>query len=150
MKVTTSQITKYVLSDLDKLDPVTMILEDFGPGKGKLTIDCYGKAWTAYWGAMGSETIAEFINTADVDYLASKLTTVPSRVTDYEAISQVIGFEVDHQTLILHTGSEKLVKAFGQDWSMNMPTRRNPDYDYVCRIVAAVKEAVRVELAKAA
>lgn len=148
MKVTTSQITKYVLTELDKLDPVTMVLEDFGAGKGKLTIDCYGKAWTAYWGAMGSETIAEFINTADVDYLANKLSTVPSSKTDYEAISRKIGIDVDRETLILH--SDKMVEAYGRDWYMDLPTTRNEEYDYLCRIVSAVKEAVRTVLAKAA
>jgi len=46
--------------------------EDFGDGKGRVTITCYGEAWTAYWPAMGT-MIREFFLCADDDYLANRL-----------------------------------------------------------------------------
>lgn len=150
MLITTSIIEKKILSDLSsyKLDPVTMILEDIGPGKGKLFIDCYGKAWTAYWGGMGSHTIAQFINTSDVDYLANKLTNVPNRITDYEEISRKIGHDVDRDTLAYF--HEQIEENYGPDWCMDLPQTTHPDYTYLCRIVTAVKDAVSIELKEAA
>ena len=43
MKINITTVTKIHLTDLDRLDPVGVILEDLEPRKGKLTIDCYGK-----------------------------------------------------------------------------------------------------------
>jgi hypothetical protein len=148
MKITQSTVTKLLLSDLNSLDPVTVIMEDFATGQGKLTVDCYGKAWTAYWGAMGDHKIAEFINTAEIDYLANKLTTVPCRITDYDAISKKIGVDVDRDSLAFYV--DALVSAYGPEWYMDLPATTNPEYSYLCRIVSAVKDAVKLSSAKAA
>jgi len=51
------------------LDPITVYLRDTGPGRGTITIACFGCAWTTGWGAMGTETVAQFVATAHVDYL---------------------------------------------------------------------------------
>lgn len=61
MKLETSKVTKLVLSKLERLDPITVFLEDFGrrpcpidddpnywTGLGQLTVRCYGESWTAY------------------------------------------------------------------------------------------------------
>ena len=74
MKISKSQVTKIVLTELDQLDPVTFITESLGHERGKLTIDCYGEAWTAYWGSMGCDFVEAFIRDASVDYLTNKLT----------------------------------------------------------------------------
>ncbi len=77
MKIETTQVTKLLISDLmaepQKLDPVTVILEDHAPGKGRIIIECYGKSWSSYWGAMGKETIAQFFATCSADYLIGNL-----------------------------------------------------------------------------
>lgn len=148
MRIETTTITKKTLHDLDRLDPVTMILEDLGSGRGKLTVSCYDKSWHAYWGAMGSETIAQFVHTADVHYIAGKLSGIPSRVTDYDAISEKIGHQVERESLALF--QTELAEAYGQDWHFDLPQTDNPDYTYLCRIVSAVKEAVALELNQAA
>jgi hypothetical protein len=53
MKIETSKVTKIRITDLIdsefKLDPITVILEDLGPSKGKILIECYGQSWAAYW-----------------------------------------------------------------------------------------------------
>ena len=56
------------------LDPITVIFRDLSPGKGDMTILCYGSAWTSYWGAMGEHrTIKQFVKECDEDYLFRNL-----------------------------------------------------------------------------
>lgn len=55
------------------LDPITVYLKDHGPGRGEITITCFGESWTNFWGAMGKETIRQFFATAETDYLMKKL-----------------------------------------------------------------------------
>lgn len=56
------------------LDPVTAFLQDFGEGRGQLTVICWGRSWTHYWGAMGKDTtLREFILHAWPGYIVGKL-----------------------------------------------------------------------------
>lgn len=57
---------------LGTLDPITVILQDHGEGRGTLIVACYASAWTCYWGAMGG-TLREFIAGAFADYIAGCL-----------------------------------------------------------------------------
>ena len=144
MKITETKVTKRLLTDLKALDPVTFIAEDLGNERGKLTIDCYGEAWTAYWGAMGCDSVAEFINDCDVHYLAGRLSTINSTVVDYDAIRSKVGVSVDQDSIAYY--SDELISAYGAEWWEELPKTDNPDYVYLCRIVTAVKEAVKTEL----
>lgn len=56
------------------LDPVTVILRDFG-GSGQIIVECYGDAWAHWFGAIGSDTLREFIAGCSDVYLATKLTS---------------------------------------------------------------------------
>lgn len=56
------------------LDPIRIITENHGPGRGLITITCAGKAWTSWWGAMGLESVEEFFCSCNTDYLADNLT----------------------------------------------------------------------------
>lgn len=47
-----STVTKLVITGAPSLDPITVFLEDLAPRKGKITVSCWGKSWTAYWGGM--------------------------------------------------------------------------------------------------
>lgn len=58
---------------IERLDPIDVYWEDFGEQRGRVTITCWGEAWTAYWGAMGEATIREFFLRADDDYIARRL-----------------------------------------------------------------------------
>jgi hypothetical protein len=86
MKLEISNTVKLVLSDLDRLDPVTVFLEDLGQrpcpiegdqdywtGQGKLTVSCWGKSWSTYWGGMGQRTLAQFVVDANTDYVLNCL-----------------------------------------------------------------------------
>jgi len=54
-------------------DQVVVYWRDFEPGKGELTITCWGSAWTSYFGGMAGESIQTFFQRADTSYLANKL-----------------------------------------------------------------------------
>ncbi|WP_024695371.1 hypothetical protein [Pseudomonas syringae] len=86
MKIEKSTVTKLVISDVPRLDPITVFLEDFGrrdcpvennPGyqtaQGKITISCWDKSWNAYWGGMGPRTVAQFVNSCDAAYVLNCL-----------------------------------------------------------------------------
>ncbi len=45
MRIEQSTVTKLTLTEIDGLDPVTVILENHAPGKGKIIIECYGEVW---------------------------------------------------------------------------------------------------------
>ena len=60
------------ITDVERLDPVTVIVQDHEPGKCTLIVQCFNQAWTAYWGAMGG-TLAEFLKRVDDGYVADNL-----------------------------------------------------------------------------
>lgn len=163
MKIKISTVIKLLLTDLDRLDPVTVIAENFEPGQGKITIECYGKPWSAYWGSMGTSTIHEFICSADNGYLIGKLSpNLSSSIYDegqalidaanaqvqtlrvYGNWNDALTAEMNHRIINeLSNGLEGneglLYELFGSEWWHWIPEKTNPDYDYLWRIVDAVK-----------
>jgi hypothetical protein len=76
MKTEKLNVEAFLISGLEEqgLDPVTVTLQDVVPGKsGVIMVECYGDAWSAYFGAMSSPNIRAFVKSAGVDYLANKL-----------------------------------------------------------------------------
>lgn len=86
MKLEISNTVKLVLSDLERLDPITVFLEDLGrrpcpiegdpdywTGQGKLTITCWGKSWSAFWGGMGKRDLATFVTDCHTEYVLNCL-----------------------------------------------------------------------------
>ncbi len=60
------------------LDPIEVFWHNLGPGRGSVTITCFGSAWTAYFGGMGdARTIQAFFLQADTGYLVTKLGITP-------------------------------------------------------------------------
>ncbi|MDC6536603.1 hypothetical protein LN429_15975 [Pseudomonas syringae] len=81
-----STVTKLVITGAPRLDPITVFLEDFGrravptddnpnyeTAQGKITINCWDKSWSAYWGGMGPRTVAEFVADCGWDYVLNCL-----------------------------------------------------------------------------
>lgn len=55
----------------ERLDPVTVFMTDIEPGRGSIIVECFGLAWTCYWGGMGSvSTVRQFLASIDSSYLA--------------------------------------------------------------------------------
>lgn len=72
--------------DADGFDPILVVFQDFGNGRGHLLIECYGWAWAAYWGAMGdTTTVRDFVDQCGVDYVVNRLTNNQRRVTAVES-----------------------------------------------------------------
>lgn len=65
MKLELSTVRKIKLTDIDSLDDISIFLEDFSLGAGQITIYCWGKAWTSFWGGMGDMTISDFFCSCD-------------------------------------------------------------------------------------
>lgn len=62
------------------IDPITVLLRDFA-GSGQIIVECYGAAWSAWFGSIGAGSFASFIATCDEQYLAGKLVSVTCRRT---------------------------------------------------------------------
>lgn len=73
MKIEAGTVTILRITDVPRLDPIRVTLDDIGPGQGRINIECYGKAWASYWGGMGRRTLAQFVAGCDNSYLISNL-----------------------------------------------------------------------------
>ncbi|MEN6549987.1 MAG: hypothetical protein ABFE07_28420 [Armatimonadia bacterium] len=74
MQVRNVTVQAFTVEDVKGLDPLLVVLQDDGPGKGRLLVECFGEAWSNYWGAMGENTtVASFVLEAGIDYLESKM-----------------------------------------------------------------------------
>jgi hypothetical protein len=59
--------------DADGLDPITVLLQDFGGGNGRVIVECYCQAWAAWWGAMGPVSLRAFLLGCDPGYIVSRM-----------------------------------------------------------------------------
>ena len=57
----------------ERLDPVTVYVEEIRPGASRITVRCFARAWTAYWGAHGNESVERFVRSCNADYVADNL-----------------------------------------------------------------------------
>lgn len=184
MKIDTTQVTKLALTEVKGLDTISVILEDIGPRQGKINIECYGEAWSSYWGGMGNRTIAEFFCSCDEHYLAKNLSSISSHVIDYEAIKKTASKKIHAQldevlkarrgwdiTQVearekwgvlmdalfdvpdisdrsdLDFNREFMEETFGEEWWHQLPEKPNHEYLYLCRIINAVKDGLRMQAA---
>jgi len=176
MKITQSTIEQIVITDVDRLDPVKVMIENLRPGAGNITITCFGKSWTSYWGAMSDRTIQEFFVDCNDSYLINCLDRgIRSMIDgeDNEANIQFVKAEIckqrrdrdikqfdarewwdeaegadDVKDMVCNWHSHStLRKLFGDEpWHANWPRVPNPDYEYLERIVQAVREAIKQTL----
>jgi len=156
--------------DSHHLDSIDVMLENDGPGQGRITITCYGKAWTSYWGAMGKDkTIAEFFCSCDRWYLAGNLdSSLQEKITDKDALVEeakkgVIqrrrDLDLDEHDARrayddidgmsgeeLYENHDLLSDAFGTEWYFDLPQTLNPDHEYLQKIIMVVKVVLREKL----
>jgi len=165
MKITETKVTKIQITDIKGLDTTNVILEDFNHGQGKITIECFGKAWTAYWNAMGkNNTIDKFFCDCDNNYLSEKLDpqlqpNIPSEnKLQSHAHNYIIKLRKDNE--ITKEKAKKLIdiiknhplnmndhdtlyEIYGKEWWCNLPQEPNPEYQYLGRIIDTVREALK-------
>lgn len=169
MQITASLVRKITVSEIESLDPISIYIEDYAQGKGKLIITCHDESWSYYWGAMGTQNLAQFILTADNDYLAKKLSpSTPSTINDDDSIEIQAKRHIierrkedglnkedarklydlcpklqEYKDYDIATYSDIMYEIYGDEWWDCLPTKPNPKYQYLHRIIDVVKEALR-------
>lgn len=165
MKVQKSSVTKLTVTEVDGLDPISIYIEDFAPGKGKITIGICGDSWSAGWGAMGGGTVSEFFVSCEEHYLAKNLSVMNSSVFDTEATksyarnfviisrkSKDISAEEARErfnkidALEYETDYPLLSAIFGEEWWYSLQEVANPEYVYLCSVIKAVQKALATEI----
>jgi hypothetical protein len=174
LSITASTVQQLLIRGVPRLDPVRVMLEDFDEGQGRITITCWDSAWGNYWGAMGKRTMAEFFSKASVSYLAGKMKTgLPDTVCDETALDEGCRKEIIKQRRTrgldkddarelwegvegayfdapVSDNSDLFYDIFGDEWWNALPQRPNPDYVYLCKIIEAVKEGLRLHAEQSA
>lgn len=176
MNVTQSTIQQLVITDADRLDPVKVMIENLRPGAGNITITCFGKSWTSYWGSMSDRSIQEFFvdcndsylinclergihsvldgtdNDANIDFVKGRICKLRrdlelSADEAREYWDEADGSENVKMRCCDYTYRSPLLSLFGDDpWYAGWPTVPNPDYEYLKRIVQTVREAIKQTL----
>jgi len=167
MIITESTIKKLMISGIQDLDPIAVMVENFGPGAGKITITCFNECWSNYWGAMGEQhTLETFFMKCDEHYIANKLKSgIRDEINDddEDAMTNALRTEIikdrrngrhnkDEARELwdeaenptdgyLTEDRELFYKVFGDDWWDARPKKPNPDYLYLCRIIETVQKA---------
>ena len=136
------QNLKWIRVKVEDLDPVDVMFEDHSPGRGWVTIRCFGEAWSNFWPAVGDQTIKQFFLSAGDDYLANKLSTVPARVIDYDRVGKEAGIDdASVETLLSH--EFELQAVYGEAWMMDLPQMENPPFTYLRKIIRAIQSELR-------
>lgn len=73
MRIETGNLQLLRIFDAKNLDPIRVSFDDIEPGKGRITIECWGKAWASYWGGMSNRTISQFFHHCTAQYLIGYL-----------------------------------------------------------------------------
>ncbi|PUB80892.1 MAG: hypothetical protein DBP02_19810 [gamma proteobacterium symbiont of Ctena orbiculata] len=153
MNIENRQTKTYILTDLDSLDPVTVYVTNYEPGRGKVVVECFGKAWAYFWGSMGELTLQQFFVSCNNDYILNKLLE-DTRQTDFEEINNIAhkngSLLCVSSDIEVALAADEMSNLFGPDWFMDLPTCNTSEYVYLGRIVNAIKEAFTEELRQAA
>lgn len=67
------QVDAFCITNAERLDPIIVIFQNYGGGSGRVIVECFGQAWSAYWGAMGSCTVEEFFASSSAGYITEKM-----------------------------------------------------------------------------
>jgi hypothetical protein len=114
LKIQETTTKTLVISEAPRLDKITVFINDIGQNQGKIIIECYGKSWSAYWGAMGG-TLSDFFLSCDNDYLIRRMSNLLPEKVDPDWEYDGVG---DYEPKMI----------------------RDEDYFYLSRIIDVVKE----------
>ena len=171
MEVSTSTVNKLQLTAVEDLDPISIYLEDFEPlvrrdksvsNAGKITIECFGKSWSAYWGGMGAKNVSEFFTGAEVCYLVNCLdrgisstvnaegeelqSALRASICEYrksesytKSEARALFDRVDDDVYDIHCDSDLFSDVIGCEWWTDFPQVENQKYVYLYLLVEAVQ-----------
>lgn len=173
MQVKRTIVEKIRIEDINethRLDPVEVIIENYGEGAGKIIITCWGESWTGFWGSMGG-TIEEFFQRVSNDYLINKMADYRESEPDTDGDSDFLRAEIirqrkdgrldrseaaaawryvddfspDRNRLYYGETPEELAVLEGMDepWYFPWPNKPNHKYQYLSRILDVVREVIK-------
>lgn len=134
LSVVQSEIKELIITGADNLDPITVILKDISKGKGKIIVECYGKSWSAYWGGMGNNTIAEFFSGCDSEYIIGYFSPHMKR---FEFDAEAFRLEAQ-KAIVRHRRNNWSERAVArevydlEDWSEYMPEHTYDEFKKPC------------------
>jgi len=148
MKLSKESTETYIITNADKIDPVTVYVRNYKKGQGKITFDCFGDAYSYYWGSMGENTLQEFFVSCDNDYILNKLLKETYQ-PDFDEINKTLASHgidaVVMSDVEMVWAQEDIEKCFGDEWFMDLPQCNTNEYRYVSNIIDAIKDAFRSE-----
>lgn len=171
MNIKKSTVTKMFITGVEDLDPINVFIGDMNANRGRITIACFDNSWSYYWGSIGERTMTQFFCACSDDYLARKFHLgIESTVIDSDAIARHAKahickirkdrdiekdkarelFEEIDSTDFDGPDSEYdlMYRIYGDEWWYKLPQKANPEYEYLCRVVQVVREALLMEVAK--
>lgn len=166
MKWTESTVTKLLIKDVDGLDPITIYIENYSLGQGKLTIVICGESYSAHWNAMGNNTLEQFVLKSDNHYLSKNLASRAAlSEPDYDGFithakkelieqrkmwggkkeeirelwSKLTEIEPSKEYFHNALNHQRLHEIAGDDWWHLIPEVDSSLYKYLCKILDALK-----------
>ncbi|WP_314140394.1 hypothetical protein [Buttiauxella noackiae] len=171
MQIETMDVQAFTITDVECLDPVRVMIENYEPGKGRITITCFGKAWTGAWFAMSGDTVQQFIKRVSNDYLIgyfapqmssevdddndANIEFVKSEIIKLRRLSELTKNEAsemwdaavsadDVKSECCNSGISPLRNLLGDDpWYAKWPSMPNHEYKYLERIIDTVRVALK-------
>lgn len=173
LKITKTTVARIIIEGADRLDPITVFLEDIAPKNGKITVTCFGESWSAHWGGMWDGlTVAQFFTKLNAQYIigyfspqlrggcysadktaeaATREVLKLRRENEFDFAEARQAYE-DSKSIIhaesierLHQSHNKLLTTiWGPDWWHCTEEEPNPKYQYLTRIVDAVQLALKI------
>jgi len=67
------QVREIRIPARNKLDPISVFVQDQAAGRGRIVVTCYGNAWQGFWNAMGDRAVMQFVAKCDPDYVAGSM-----------------------------------------------------------------------------
>ena len=84
VKISEKTVIRTIVIQSPRLDPVMVCYSDTAPGQGRIVVECYGSAWSAWWGSMGTD-IEAFVASVNADYLTGALAPTCRTMTRKES-----------------------------------------------------------------
>ena len=143
----TDEVERIYIPSVDGLDSIILYLEQWRKSGrpsdyngGSVTAVCYGEAWNFIAGNFGDRSIKEFLADCDEFYLGNKFAYgINEYVTDYEAISKKLGFEVSSEYEVALC-EKQVSEAFGPDFAHDLPQTQNHKFLYVVKVAKRIIE----------
>jgi len=172
LTVKKNDVLSLTITGAERLDPIRVMIENHELGRGGITVTCYGQAWTGFWLAMGGDTVQEFIQRVSNDYLIgyfdsslrrkidddndANLSFVLKTIINLRRQDEINYFDARYMwdeainsddvkaSCCDHLVGNHLLALFGDDpFYAGWPSVPNPKYQYLSRIIDAVRAGLK-------